>query len=78
MSASLITADLLSRCLAREQWADPMDLAAHLLAELDRLERAGVITCRYRARRRLARLAPPELRHALHLLAGIELAGVAS
>jgi hypothetical protein len=53
---------------------DAEAVAATLLAQLHQLEAAGMIRCRWRALHRVAEQADPELRRALFLAVGMELA----
>ena len=65
------TDELLRRVLARES-LDERGAAPYLLRRLAELERCGAIVCRHRALRRLARLAPPDLRRELFLRVGMD------
>lgn len=69
--------DLLVRALMREPF-DEYRAAAYLLRRLVELEAQGTIACRHRALRRLARLAPPDLRRALFLRVGLTAPSLAS
>ena len=65
-----LAVDLLERTLRREPF-DEQAAALALLRRLAELEHRGTIVCRHRALRRLARLAPPDLRRALYLHVGL-------
>jgi len=61
----------------RAEEADPAEVARATWKRLSYLERESVITCRWRALRRLSRSVDPELRAALRLEVGLDLvAGV--
>lgn len=70
----MIACDLVTRAVVRSPF-DERATAAEILRELVRLEARGIISSRHVALRRVARLAPADLRRELYSQVGLRLAG---